>query len=80
MCGDDVGLACPHPKVKSVCASSQSVPKTSQTLAISLEAGYNNSMDIQRPLRVKLFDFLRFLVFSLFHNLWKTQKVKKFNF
>ncbi len=80
MCGDDVGLACPHPKVKEGCASSQSVPKPPQTLANTWRTGYNNSMDIQRPLRVKLFDFLRFLVFSLFHNLWKTQKVKKFNF
>jgi len=57
--------------------------QTAQTLAISLEAGYNNSMDLQRTRKCTgwlLWVFLSFLGFALFHNLWKTRKIKKLTF
>ena len=52
MCGDDVTLARNLAFVKSVCASPQSVHKTSQTLANLFESCYNNTMDLQRTRKV----------------------------
>jgi len=69
----DVVLGRNLPIVKSVCATSHSVHKSSKTLANSLATCYNNSMDLQKTQRV---NFLSFWVFWDSHFFIKLKKTK----